>query len=163
MRERISVRQWQERCRSGAFRSKSRETQIGAGWYDWFCGDGALAGRLQRIGRVVMGITEPAILDNYYVWFKNNWPLDGSLYDDVRFEPLEGERCGRYFVVSLDCPYEKQKWTLYTERRGFQDPEFGCQNIREMLKYLNDHGKELARGTEPPAITKMHKKEVPTR
>ena len=48
-------------------------------------------------------------------------PLNGPLYDDVRFEPLEGDRCGRYFVVSQDCPYEKQKWTLYTERGGFQE------------------------------------------
>lgn len=77
MREMLSVRQWQDLFRSGAFQDRSRETQIRAGWYDWFCADSALAGRLQRIGRVVMGITEPAILDNYYVWFKNNCPLDG--------------------------------------------------------------------------------------
>ena len=135
MREMLSVRQWQDLFRSGAFQDRSRETQIRAGWYDWFCADSALAGRLQRISSVVMGITEPAILDNYYVWFKNNCPLDGPLYDDVRFEPLEGDRCGRYFVVSQDCPYEKRKWTLYTERGGFQEPEFGCQSVREMQGY----------------------------
>lgn len=108
MREMLSVRQWQDLFRSGAFQDRSRETQIRAGWYDWFCADSALAGRLQRISSVVMGITEPAILDNYYVWFKNNCPLDGPLYDDVRFEPLEGDRCGRYFVVSQDCPYTEK-------------------------------------------------------
>lgn len=79
-------------------------------------------------------------------------------YDDVRFEPLEGDRCGRYFVVSQDCTYEKQKWTLYTERGGFQEPEFGCQSVREMQRYLNEHGKELARATEPPTVTKMPKR-----
>ena len=56
MSEMLSVRQWQDLFRSGAFQDRSRETQIRAGWYDWFCADSALAGRLQRIGRVVMGI-----------------------------------------------------------------------------------------------------------
>ena len=163
MREMLSVRQWQDLFRSGAFQDRSRETQIRAGWYDWFCADSALAGRLQRIGRVVMGITEPAILDNYYVWFKNNCPLDGPLYDDVRFEPLEGDRCGRYFVVSQDCPYEKQKWTLYTERGGFQEPEFGCQSVREMAKYLNSQGKYLAQAMQLSTVVKKPKKEEPTR
>ena len=163
MSEMLSVRQWQDLFRSGAFQDRSRETQIRAGWYDWFCADSALAGRLQRIGRVVMGITEPAILDNYYVWFKNNCPLDGPLYDDVRFEPVEGDRCGRYFMVSQDCPYEKQKWTLYTERGGFQEPEFGCQSVREMEKYLDSQGKYLAQAMQLSAVVKKPKKEEPTR
>ena len=163
MSEMLSVRQWQDLFRKGAFQDRSRETQIRAGWYDWFCSDTALAGRLQRIGRVVMGITEPAILDNYYVWFKNNCPLDGPLYDDVRFEPLEGDRCGRYFVVSQDCPYEKQKWTLYTERNGFETPEFSCDKVREMEKYLNSQGKNLAQTMQLSAVVKKPKKEEPTR
>ncbi len=163
MSEMLSVRQWQDLFRKGAFQDRSRETQIRAGWYDWFCADSALAGRLQRIGRVVMGITEPAILDNYYVWFKNNCPLNGPLYDDVRFEPMDGERRGRYFVVSLNCPYEERKWTLYAERNGFETPEFSCDKVREMAKYLDSQGKYLAQAMQLSAVVKKPKKEAPTR
>ena len=163
MSEMLSVRQWQDLFRSGAFQDRSRATQIRAGWYDWFCGDAALAGRLKQIGKVVMRITEPAILDNYYVWFNNNCPLNGPLYDDVRFEPLDGERCGRFFVVALDSPFEKQKWTLYTERNGFDAPEFSCDHVFELSKCLNSQGKSLAKITEPPTTAKTPKKEVPTR
>ena len=133
----LSVRQWQERFRAGAFAHSDITTQCEAGWYDWFCQDYALAGRLKKIGRVVMGITDPFILDNYYVWFKNNCPLDGPLYDDARFEPLSGERDCKYFVVSLDSPHERMKWALVTERYGFNAPEFDCRDIREMVKYIN--------------------------
>lgn len=133
----MSVRQWQERFGAGDFDSRDRAVQCEAGWYDWFCRDEALAGRLQKLARVVMGVKAPFLLDNYYVWFKNNCPLDGPLYDDVRFEPLFGERDGKYFVVSLDSPREPAKWTLFTERYGYDAPEFCCGNVREMVKYIN--------------------------
>lgn len=142
----LSVRQWQEAFRTGQFDDKSFGTQCKAGWYDWFCKDETLASRLKKISRVVMGITEPFILDNYYVWFKNNCPVMGPLYDDVRFEPLVGERDGRYFLVALDSPHEKRKWALITERHGFDAPEFQCDHVRDMVKYINGMARELERG-----------------
>lgn len=146
----MSVRQWQERFRAGDFSSKDRAVQCEAGWYDWFCQDDALAGRLQKLSKVVMGITDPYILDHYYVWFKNNCPLSGPLYDDVRFEPLHGDRNGRYFVVIRDSPHETHKWTLYTERHGFEQPEFTCGNVRDMLRHINSMAPESWRGNPPP-------------
>ena len=131
----MSVRQWQERFRAGDFSSKDRAVQCEAGWYDWFCQDDALAGRLQKLSKVVMGITDPYILDHYYVWFKNNCPLSGPLYDDVRFEPLHGDRNGRYFVVIRDSPHEAHKWTLY---------------VRDMLRHINSMAPESWRGNPPP-------------
>ena len=145
----ISVRTWQERFRAGDFSSRDRAVQCEAGWYDWFCRDDALAGRLKKISGVVLGITDPFILDNYYVWFKNNCPLDGPLYDDVRFEPLTGERDGKYFVVSLYSPHERMKWALITERYGYDAPEFECGNVRDMVKYINAIAPELAQGIQP--------------
>ena len=151
MRDKISVREWQEKYRAGEYKSRDCNTQVRAGWHDWFCGDDALAGRLERISPVVMGITEPFILDNYYVWFKNNCPLSGPLYDDVRFEPLCGERDGKYFIVTKDSPHEKAKWALHTERHGFDSPEYQCGNVRDMIQYINNLGRELSGKGIPPA------------
>ena len=150
MRENISVRQWQAMYRLGAFSGKDTATQCEAGWYDWFCRDDSLAGRLKQIAPAVMGITDPFILENFYVWFKNNCPCTGPLYDDVRFEPLSGERNGKYFLVIKDSPHEKAKWVLYTERYGFQEPEFQCGNVREMLRCVNQLGPELQQGAPGP-------------
>ena len=151
--EHISVRQWQERFRAGAYDSKDRSVQCMAGWYDWFCRDEALAGRLKKISRVVMGITDPYILDNYYVWFMNNCPVVGGLYDDVRFVPLSGVRDGKYFVVSLDSPHESKKWAPFTERYDFGTPEYECENVRDMAKYINSMAHELEQGIVPHFVT----------
>lgn len=150
MRDNVSVRQWQALYQAGAFDDKDFKVQCEAGWYDWFCRDDALASRLKKLAPVVMGITDPFILDNYYVWFKNNCPMIGPLYDDVRFEPLTEERDGNYFLVTKDSPHEKAKWVLYTERHGFDEPEFQCANVRDMIRYVNGLGPELARGTPDP-------------
>ena len=83
------------------------------------------------------------------MWFKNNCPMAGPLYDDVRFEPLSGEREGKYFVVILDCPHELAKWALYTERYGYDAPEFFNGNVRNMVQYINGMAAELEQGIQP--------------
>ena len=163
MQDEISVRQWQEQFRAGGFDSPDVATQCRAGWYDWFCPDSELTGRLKELAEVVMGITDPSILDNYYVWFKNNCPITGPLYDDVRFEPLSGERDGKYFLVTLDSPHEKSRYVLHTERHGFEKPEFECEDVRQMLLRVNQLGQELSqdevRPPQPcPAAKKAPKK-----
>ena len=151
-KDEISVRQWQEQYQAGAFSARDTDTQYTAGWESWVCQDYALADRLKKIAPVVMGITDPYILDNCYVWFRNNGTDSLLSYDDVRFEPLVGERNGKYFLVILDSPYERFKWTLYTERRGFFIPEYRCAKVSDMSQYINAIAHELERSDKPSFI-----------
>ena len=152
MSDEISVRQWQEQFRAGTFSAKDTATQCAAGWETWACPNSALAGRLKKIAPVVMGITEPYILDNFYIWFRNNGTDSPLTYDDVRFEPLIGERNGKYFVIILDSPYERFKWALYTERRGFFIPEYQCAKVSNMSQYIDAIAHELERNDQPSVM-----------
>ncbi len=61
-----------------------------AGWYDWFCNDEALLGRLKKIVPKVRKIAKSQKIDQdmMCVWFKNNCPAHGNLYDDFRISYL---------------------------------------------------------------------------
>ena len=90
MPDEMSVRQWQEQFRAGAFDSKDTAVQREAGWWDWHCRYDALAGRLKKIAPAIMGIESPLILDHYAVWFVNERTENKLLYDSARFERLGG-------------------------------------------------------------------------
>lgn len=85
--KRISIREWIRRFDGGAFEAADVRTQCDAGWFDWFCKDGALAGKTRRLGAKVKQLASSAKVDqdSMYVFFKNNCPMSGTLYDSFSF------------------------------------------------------------------------------
>ena len=91
MEKEICIKEWIENYESGKYNSKDRHVQCEAGWYDWFCEDKSLFGRLKKLAPKVKQLAKSPYVDanNWYVWFKNNCPCWGPLYDDFRFAEIE--------------------------------------------------------------------------
>lgn len=76
---------------NGDFTNPNCKTQIEAGWYDWFCRDTSLAAKTQKLGKKAIQLMKSEKIDiqKNYVWFKNNCPGSGNLYDDLRIADIE--------------------------------------------------------------------------
>jgi len=77
----------------GAFDENDVGVQIDAGWYDWFCKDSALARKTKTLLQRAKKISKSWRFDNEktYIFFKNNCPVEGSMYDDFRICDIETE------------------------------------------------------------------------
>ncbi len=60
-------------------------------WYDWFCKDSSLQRKGEALLKKLKAIANSNKFDNSkcYVFFKNNCPCVGSLYDDFRICDIE--------------------------------------------------------------------------
>ena len=86
-----TYRQWIAKFENGEFDSPNVHVQISAGWYDWFCKGESLARKTRALAPKVLKISKSKKidLDKVYIFFKNNCPLDGPLYDDFRICDIE--------------------------------------------------------------------------
>jgi hypothetical protein len=83
----ISVSNFIRNYENGKYKSPDRETMITAGWHDWFCDDEELKLRLDTLFPKVYQIAQSSKINTNmtFVFFKNNCPMSGELYDDFRF------------------------------------------------------------------------------
>lgn len=136
--EDINVKQWQINFANNEYERNDFKTQVKAGWYDWFCKTESLRNKTYRMGKIISQIKPNGKidLDNWYVWFKNNCPLDGPLYDDFRFARLsDGEV---QFTIQIDCCWSEYKYCVYGRKNNFKEPLFECYTSRELVKWLNE-------------------------
>ncbi len=61
-------------------------------FYDWFCKDSALKGRRLRLEPTIQWLVDQGLVnaDTCYYWLKNNCPMIGCTYDDIRISTVDG-------------------------------------------------------------------------
>lgn len=87
----MNVNTFAGRFLNGEFEDPSVKTQCDAGWYDWFCQDKSLRNKTRSLGKKVLQLLPSEKIDGntQYVFFKNNCPVSGPLYDDFRICDME--------------------------------------------------------------------------
>ena len=92
-------------------------------FFDWFCSDKSLHSRAMNFIPKLKFLVKEGIVDGdkNYVWFKNNCPTSGSLYDDMRISNIEtedflGDFCPR---TGHDLENKCSVWILIPEYKVF--------------------------------------------
>ena len=137
MRDELKVRDWIANFSNGDYESRDVSTQVDAGWYDWFCKDSSLRNKTLKMGNIVKQVKDggKVDLDNWYVWFKNNCPMSGPLYDDFRFADLEEGNV--QFTIQIESPWSDYRYTVYGRKNQFVDMLAGFNTVKELVDWLN--------------------------
>lgn len=141
MMDRVSLNNWIDEFLKGSFDAPDVRTQIKAGWYDWFCKDSSLVNKTKKMGNIIKQIRNggKVNLGSSYVWFKNNCPLNGPLYDDFRIASLENGDV--QFTVQIDCCWNKHKYAVYGRTPDgighWDEPLFETDSSKALIEWLS--------------------------
>ena len=131
----LRLREFRERYISGEFADSSFATMVQAGWYDWFCQDSELAGRLKRLWDVIVSrITYDRVLDAYTIHFCNVCPAsDHPLFDRIYPNRFDSDYC---LSVDIDDKRNAHRFEVNTS----ESTAFSSDSTDETLSFI---GKEL--------------------
>jgi hypothetical protein len=118
----ISLRQQLEAFDKGIYLDSDGGESWCFNFYDWFCKDESLKRKAETLFKQVkrfVGANPSIDQDNHYVFFKNNCPMNGPLYDDFRIcDMKEGEVI---YNVTAKSGHTHQA-EVYTRANGFNEP-----------------------------------------
>lgn len=107
------------------------------GFYDWFCRMSSLKNKYHRqLIPKLRSLVNDGIIDGdkVTVWFKNNCPGTGSLYDDIRFN-----RASNDVYIGGICPssghtIDRGTASYWLASEDFESHEF--QSFSALKKYM---------------------------
>ena len=94
------------------------------GFYDWFCKDESLRNKAVKLFNKFKKIAESKKFnkDTSTLWFKNNCPIDGRLYDDFRISDIESGDVIYTVIPSSGFTKDKGKAEVWGRENDFKGP-----------------------------------------
>lgn len=104
-------------------------------FYDWFCNLSSLKAKSNKLFRQTQKFVDLMGIDQekHYVFFKNNCPMCGPLYDDFRICDIES---GQVIWNVTAKSGHSGKAEVYWREKGFDKPYATGKNFTELLKNL---------------------------
>jgi uncharacterized protein YerC len=102
-------------------------------FYDWFCSDKALKAKSEKLFKMVKRWVEQRNTDieKVYVFFKNNCPINGPLYDDFRI--CDVETGDVIWIVIPKCGHSGLA-EVWGKHNGFKEAIITGKNMNEIYK-----------------------------
>ena len=95
-------------------------------FFDWFCDEKSLEKRMLNLVPKLKFLVKEGILDpdKVKVNFKNNYPVHGSLYDDIRITAIDDEDKYLGGICPRTGHNKKNKCEIWVIRPRFEQLEF---------------------------------------
>lgn len=152
--EERNVRQWIEAFDNGEFSVEGErpssysykygeyvkhcyEVACDAGWYDWFCKDHALIGRIKRYAPLIKALAKvnPGILEGYTVGFKQTLPLAYKGFNDCVHIYALGDDDDRGWGIYVSNPRREHRYEVF--RYGtWHGTDFVCDSLKELKQWF---------------------------
>lgn len=120
-----TMTKWLEMFSSGRFDSSDVKTQCDAGWYDWFCRrNTSLAQKTKSLAPKVRKLSKSPKInpEKVRVVFKNNSPMTGSLYDDIRLVDIDSGNVIYTIVPKSGHTCHQGRSEVWGIENGFNGP-----------------------------------------
>ena len=93
------------------------------GFYDWFCKDSSLKNKAKTLVsrlKAILKNNKRFNPETTYVFFKNNCPCFGNLYDDFRICDINTGKV--LYTVTPRDPHANGKASIWSEENDFKEP-----------------------------------------
>lgn len=119
----INLKEWKEKYENGDFDINNVHAQIEAGWFDWFCKDTSLLGKTRKLAPKVIQVMESSKInkEDSYVFFKNNCPMVGKLYDSFSICDIHTGDVLYWVCPSSGFDHKKGVAEVWGKDNGFKE------------------------------------------
>jgi hypothetical protein len=128
-----TLKQQLESFENGVILSSDGKVDTCQNFYDWFCSDKALKAKSEKLFKMVKRWVKYRNTDTekVYVFFKNNCPANGPLYDDFRI--CDVETSDVIWTVVPKCGHSG-KAEVWGRQNDFKGPIAVGTNMNEIYK-----------------------------